>query len=105
MMRIITWRANCTAPADTPPGAAVAAFNELSAAVDKVNGVGGSRWGFGNGGIVTVSDYDSYGVNDNVLKDPGTQAAVIKIFGLGLGIAEDHFIASADQVMPFLPQQ
>jgi len=105
MMRIITWRANGPPPADTAPGAAIAAFNELSAAVDKVSGVGDSRWGFGNGGIVTVSSYDSYGVNDNVLKDPGTQAAVIKIFGLGLGIAEDHFIATAEQVMPFLPQQ
>ncbi len=105
MMRIITWRANGTAPADVAPGAPIAAFNELSAALNKVNGVGNSRWGFGNGGIVTVSDFDSFAVGDNVLKDSGTQAAVIKIFALGLGIAEDHFIASADQVMPFLPQQ
>ena len=105
MMRIITWRADGTAPADTAPVAAVAAFNELAAAVDKVSGAGDSRWGFGNGGIVFVSNYDSYGVNDDLLKDPGTQAAVIKVFALGLGIAEDHFIASADQVMPFLPQQ
>ena len=36
MIRIITWRANGTAPADTAPGAPIAAFNELSAAVDKV---------------------------------------------------------------------
>jgi hypothetical protein len=105
MMRIITWRANGTAPADTTPGAAVAAFNELSAAVDKISGAGDSRWGFGNGGIVTVSNYDSYGVNDDLLKDPAIQASVLKIFALGLGIAEDHFIASADQIMPFLPQQ
>ena len=56
-------------------------------------------------GIVTVSHFDSFGVGDNVLKDSGTQAAVTKIFGLGLGISEDHFIASAEQVMPFLPQQ
>ena len=105
MIRIITWRANGTAPADTAPGAPIAAFNELSAAVDKVSGAGDSRWGFGNGGIVTVSNYDSYGVNDDLLKDPGVQTAVIKILSLGVGIAEDHFIASADQIMPFLPQQ
>jgi len=40
-----------------------------------------------------------------VLKDPGTQAAVIKVFGLGLGIAEDIFVTTSEQVMPFLPQQ
>ncbi len=105
MMRIITWRANGAPPADTAPGAAIAAFNELSAAVDKVNGVHDSHWGFGNGGIVTVSHYDSYAVTDSVLKDPGIQAAVIKVFGLGVAIAEDHFVATAEQVMPFLPQQ
>ncbi|MCH8050419.1 MAG: hypothetical protein IIC86_00160 [Chloroflexi bacterium] len=54
---------------------------------------------------MTVSHFDSFGVGDNVLKDSGTQAAVTKIFGLGLGISEDHFIASAEQVMPFQPQQ
>ena len=105
MMRIITWRANNPTPDNTAPNAAIVAFNDLSAAVDKVSGVRDSRWGFGNGGIVTVSNYDSYAAGDNVLKDTGTQAAVIKIFALGLGIAEDHFIASAEQVMPFLPQQ
>ena len=105
MMRIITWRADGAPPADAAPNAAIVAFNELSDALNKVNGVGNSRWGFGNGGIVTVSDFDSFAVGDTVLKDPGTQAAVIKIFALNLGIAEDHFIASAEQVMPFLPQQ
>ncbi len=105
MMRIITWQVNSPPPANTAPGAAIAAFNELVAVVGKVSGVGDTHWGFGNGGIVTVSHYDSYGVTDNVLKDPGTQAAVIKIFGLGLGIAEDIFVTTSEQVMPFLPQQ
>ncbi len=105
MMRIITWRANNPAPEGTAPGAAIAAFNELSAAVGKVGGVGDTQWGFGNGGIVTVSHYDNYGATDAVLKDSGVQVAVIKVFGLGLGIAEDNFIATPQQVMPFLPQQ
>ena len=105
MMRIITWRANNPPPANTAPNAGIAAFNELAAAVGKVSGVGETHWGFGNGGIVTVSHYDSYAVTDSVLKDPGTQAAVIKVFGLGLGIAEDNFVTTPEQVMPFLPQQ
>ena len=105
MMRIITWRAQNPTPDDAAPNAAIVAFDELSAALDKVSGVHDSDWGFGNGGIVTVSHYDSYAAGDNVLKDQGTQAAAIKIFALGIGIAEDHFVASAKQVMPFLPQQ
>ncbi len=105
MMRIITWRQNGTAPAGSGPGAAIAAFNELSAAVGKVSGAGESHWGFGNGGIVTVSHYDNYAVTDAVLKNSGVQAAVIKIFGLGIGIAEDVFVVTPQQVMPFLPPQ
>ena len=105
MMRVITWRQNNPAPAGTPPGAAIAAFNELAAAVGKVSGVGDNHWGFGNGGIVTVSHYDNYAVTDAVLKNPGIQSAVIKIFGLGMGIAEDVFVVTPQQVMPFLPQQ
>ncbi len=105
MMRIITWRANNPAPEGTAPGAAIAAFNELAAAVGKVSGVGDTHWGFGNGGIVTVSHYDNYAATDAVLKDPGIQAAVIKVLGLGLGIAEDVFVTTPQQIMPFLPQQ
>jgi hypothetical protein len=105
MMRIITWRATNPPPDGTAPGAAIAAFNELAAAVSKVSGVGDTHWGFGNGGIVTVSHYDNYAATDDILKDSGVQAAVIKVFGLGLGIGEDIFVASPQQVMPFLPQQ
>ncbi len=105
MMRVITWRPNNPTPEGTAPGAAIDAFNELAAALGKVRGAGETHWGFGNGGIVTVSHYDSYAVVDDVLKDPGIQAAVIKVFGLGLGIAEDIFVATPQQVMPFLPQQ
>ena len=105
MMRIITWRFNNPPPEGTAPDAAIAAFNELAAAVSKVSGVGDTHWGFGNGGIVTVSHYDNYAATDAVLKDPGIQVAVIKVFGLGLGIAEDIFVATPQQVMPFLPQQ
>ncbi len=105
MMRVITWRPNNATPEGTAPGAAIDAFNELAAALAKVSGAGETHWGFGNGGIVTVSHYDSYAVVDDVLKDPGIQAAVIKVFGLGLGIAEDIFVATPQQVMPFLPQQ
>ncbi len=105
MMRIITWRQNNPAPAGSAPGAAIEAFTELAAAVGKVSGVGDTHWGFGNGGIVTVSHYDNYAATDAVLKDPGIQAAVIKIFGLGISIAEDVFVATPQQVVPFLPQQ
>ena len=105
MMRIITWRQNNPPPDGTAPGAAIAAFNELAAAVGKVSGVGDTHWGFGNGGIVTVTHYDNYAATDTILKDSGVQAAVIKVFGLGLGIAEDVFVATPQQVMPFLPQQ
>ena len=105
MMRIIIWQQNVSPPADTSPAAVVGAFNELADAVRKVPGVGEIHWGFGHGGIVTVSLYDSYAVADTILKDPGTQAGVIKIFALGLGIAEDFFVATPQQVMPFIPQQ
>ena len=105
MMRIIVWRQNAPPPPDTSPGAAIDAFNELGAAVGKVSGAGDVHWGFGHGGIVTVSLYENYAVADAILKDPGVQAAVIKIFALGTAIAEDYFVATPQQVMPFLPQQ
>ena len=104
MMRVITWRQNNPPPAGTAPGAAIGAFNELAAAVGKVSGVGDNHWGFGNGGIVTVSHYDNYAVTDAVLKNPGIQAAVIKVLSLGMGIAEDVFVVTPQQVMPFLPK-
>ncbi len=105
MMRVITWRQVSTPPVAAGPGAAIAAFNELTAAVGKVSGVGDNHWGFGNGGIVTISHYDNYAVTDAILKNPGVQAAVIKIFAMGVGIGEDVFVVTPQQVMPFLPPQ
>ena len=105
MMRIIVWQQNTQPPEDSAPGAFVGVFNELEAALGKVSGAGDSHWGIGHGGIVTVSHYDNYAVADTVLKDPGVQAAVLKVFALGLNIAEDFFVADAQQVMPFIPQQ
>ena len=105
MMQIVTWRTNNPPPDGTAPGAAIPAFNDLAAALGKVSGVGDTHWGFGNGGIVTVSFTDNYAATDAILKDSGVQAAVIKIFGLGLGIAETVYVATTEQVMPFVPQQ
>ncbi len=105
MMQIITWRQNIPPPDGTAPGAVIAAFNELAAAVGNVSGVGDTHWGFGNGGIVTVSFNDNYAATDAILKDSGVQAAVIKVFGLGLGLAETVYVSTPEQVMPFLPQQ
>ena len=104
-MRIITWRQIVAPPEGTAPGAGIAAFNELGVAIAKVSGVGDNHWGFGNGGIVTVTHYDNYAVTDAVLKNAGVQAAVIKIFMLGINLAEDIFVATPQQVMPFLPPQ
>ena len=105
MMRIITWRQNNPAPQGTAPSAGIVAFNELAAAASKVRGAGNVYWGFGNGGIVTVSLYDDYAVADSILKDPAVQAAVAKILTLGVGIADDNFVTTPQQVAPFLPQQ
>ena len=105
MMRITVWRQNGTAPANTPPTAAIAAFNAAVAALEKVPGSGEVNWGFGHGGIVTVGHPSNYAVADAILKDPGVQAAVVKIFALGIGIDEDYFVTSSEQVMPFVPQQ
>src|SRR3990172_11596682 len=105
MMRIMTWRQNNPAPQGTAPNAGIAAFNELAGAASKVRGAGNVYWGFGNGGIVTVSLYDDYAVADSILKDPAVQAAVAKILALGVGIADDNFVTTPQQVAPFLPHQ
>jgi hypothetical protein len=104
MMRITTWRQNNPAPADSGPGAVVEAFNGAAAALGKVAGAGEVRWGFGNGGIVTVGFPTNYAAGDAVLKDAGVQAALIKVFALGINIAEDYFVLDPQQVMPFVPQ-
>ena len=105
MMQIVTWRQVNPPPDGTAPGAAIGAFNELASALEKVSGVGDTHWGFGNGGIVTVTFNDNYAATDAILKDSGVQAAVIKVFSLGLGIAETVYVSTPEQVMPFLPQQ
>ncbi len=105
MMRVTTWRQNGTAPDNTPPTAAIAAFNDVVAALKKVPGSGDVAWGFGHGGIVTIGHPTNYAVADAILKDPGVQAAVAKVFVLGIAIDEDYFVSSAEQVMPFIPQQ
>jgi hypothetical protein len=105
MMRITIWRQTIDPPPGTPPGAVVTAFNEAVAALRKVPGGGDVHWGFGHGGMVTVAFPANYAVADAVLKDPGAQAAVAKVFALGINIAEDFFVLDAQQVMPFLPQQ
>jgi len=105
MMRITTWRQNSPPPEGTSPGAAIAAFNEAVAALKKVPGAGDVYWGLGGGGIVTVGFPSSYAAADAILKDPGVQAAVAKIFALGIGITEDVFALTPEQAMPFIPQQ
>jgi hypothetical protein len=105
MMRITTWRQNVSPPEGTSPGAAIAAFNEAVAALKKVPGNGDVYWGLSGGGIVTVGFPRDYAAADAVLKDPGVQAAVAKIFSLGIAITDDVFALTPDQAMPFLPQQ
>ncbi len=105
MMRVIFWRQNAPPPPGTSPATAIAAFNELAAAASKVSGAGAVHWGYGQGGMVTVSLYDNYAVADAILKDPGVQAAAGKILAMGINIAEDIFVTTPQQVMPFLPEQ
>ena len=105
MMRITTWRATGNAPQDNSPTAVIDAFNGAVAALKKVSGAGDVHWGFGNGGIVTVGFPANYAAADAILKDSGVQAAVAKIFSLGINIAEDVFVADAQQVLPFVPAQ
>ena len=83
MIRVTTWRQVGNAPADASPGAVVTAFNEAAAALGKVSGAGDVKWGFGNGGIVTVGFPSNYAVADAILKDSGVQAALAKVFALG----------------------
>ena len=54
---------------------------------------------------MTVGFPSNYAVADAILKDSGVQAAIAKVFALGINIAEDFFVADAQQVMPFIPQQ
>ena len=105
MMRITTWRQNFPPPPDTGPGAVVEAFNGAVEALRKVPGAGDVQWGFGSGAIVTVGFPTSYASADAVLKDPGVQAAIAKVFALGIGITDDSFVLDPAQVMPFVPQQ
>ncbi len=53
---------------------------------------------------MTVGHPSYYAVADAILKDPGVQAAVAKIFALGIAIDEDFFVASPEQVMPSFPR-
>jgi hypothetical protein len=105
MMRVIIWRQNAPPPPNTPPGAAIPILNEVAAAASRVPGAGEIYWGFGHGGMVTVSHYDNYAVADAILKDPAVRASVAKLLALGMGIAEDFFVTTPEQVAPFLPQQ
>ena len=105
MIRVTFWHSFIDPPSGTPPTAFVSAFQELVQAVKKVPGAGDVRWGFGRGGFVTVGFPNSYAVADAVLKDTGVQAAGLKLFALGIGIAEDVFVTDAEQVMPFIPKQ
>ena len=105
MIRITVWRQVGNPPPDAPPGALVNVFNEAVAVLRKVPGTGDVHWGFGLGGIVTVAFLTNYAAADAVLKDPAAQAAVAKVFALGVGIAEDNFVLDIQQVLPFVPQQ
>ena len=105
MMRITYWHQVSPPPPNTPPTAIVSAFNEFVQAAKKVAGAGDVRWGFGGGGVVTVGFPSSFGVADAILKDPGVQVAGMKIFMLGIGIAQDMFATDPEQVMPFIPKQ
>ena len=105
MMRITIWQQNAPPPPDTGPGAVIEAFNGAVEALGKVPGAGQIHWGFGHGGMVTVGFPANYAAADALMKDPGAQAAVVKIFALGINIAEDFFVLDSGQVMPFLPQQ
>lgn len=105
MIRVTTWRATGTGPPGTGPAAGIQSMNELVAAARKVPGAGDVRWFFGNGGIVTIGEPESYGVADKILADPAVQAAGAKILALGFGIAEDLFLLEPERVAPFIPQQ
>src|SRR3989337_1795576 len=105
MMRITYWRQNVNPPPDTGPGAVVEAFNGAVEALRKVPGAGDVHWGFGSGAIVTVGFPTSYAAADAILKDAGVQAAIAKIFALGIAITEDYFVLDPAQAMPFVPQQ
>jgi hypothetical protein len=105
MMRITHWHQFSNPPADTPPTAMVSAFNEFVQAAKKVPEAGDVRWGFGGGGVVTVGFPSNYAVADAILKDPGVQAAGLKVFMLGIGVVQDLFVTDPEQVMPFIPKQ
>ena len=54
---------------------------------------------------MTVGSPANYAAADATLKDPAVQASVAKILALGIGIAEDYFVTTPEQVLPFVPQQ
>jgi hypothetical protein len=71
----------------------------------KLPGAGKISWYFGNGGIVTVGEADSYALADTILKTPAAHVAVAKVLSLGYSIADDQFLLEPAQVMPFAQQQ
>ena len=105
MIRVTVWRQTVPPPPGTSPAAGIAAFNAFVAAAKKVPGAGEVHWGYGHGGIVTVGFPTNYAAADAILKDPGVQATGAKLLALGVGIEEDFFITTAEQVAPFMPQQ
>src|SRR2546428_7066284 len=105
MIRITTWRQVQPSPVGTSPVAVIDAFRDLTQSLRRVPGAGDVQWGFGSGGIVTVGNVESYAVADAILKDSAVQAAGVKVFLLGIGIAVEVFVISPEQGMPVVPQQ
>jgi hypothetical protein len=105
MLRITTWRQTGAPPPSLTPQTAMQTINEMCTALGKVPGAGQVRWFFGNGGIVTVGEPDSYAVADAILKTPLAQAAVAKVLALGYGLVDDQFLLEPSKVLPFIEAQ
>lgn len=102
MLRITTWRMVGTPPPDLTPGQGLQAFQDLCTTIRKeIKGYGRLDFFFGNGGIVTVGEPDSYAAADAILQTPAVQGAVGKVLSLGYGIVDDQFLLAPSQVMPF----
>lgn len=101
MLRITTWRVTGTQPPDSTPQKALQAFDEMCKTLAKIPGAGAVRFYVGSSGFVTVGEPKNYAAADTILSSKDAQTVVAKVFALGFGIVEDHFLLEPPQVVPF----
>ena len=93
---------------DLEPGEvrqAVEAAQEAAEAVTKVRGAKSCKGCLSSGNLVFIGEAENYRVADDIMADPGVQAAFGRLGAeYGYRPAGDEFLNEIEQVLPFLRQ-